>query len=161
MWPYFPELLERAVPRYTSYPTAADFHDGIGSTDMASALDAIAAGTLVSLYVHIPYCDKICWYCGCNTNAAGRSDRISTYLTALRHEVTAIAERLRNKAVISQIAFGGGSPNVLSLPDFQSLAQHVRSRGAHRVEIPRELHATSLAASAGVHLGFDHPQLAA
>ena len=126
MWPYFPELLERAVPRYTSYPTAADFHDGIGSTDMASALDAIAAGTLVSLYVHIPYCDKICWYCGCNTNAAGRSDRISTYLTALRHEVTAIAERLRNKAVISQIAFGGGSPNVLSLPDFQSLAQHVR-----------------------------------
>ena len=122
MWPYFPELLERPVPRYTSYPTAAEFHDRVSPSDMAQAVDAIEPGEPVSLYVHIPFCEKICWYCGCNTSAANRSGRLSAYLESLRAEAALIAERLDRKIAISQLAFGGGSPNSLPPDDFKSLA---------------------------------------
>ena len=122
MWPYFPELLERPVPRYTSYPTAAEFHDRVSPSDMAQAVDAIEPGEPVSLYVHIPFCEKICWYCGCNTSAANRSGRLSAYLESLRAEAALIAERLDRKIAISQLAFGGGSPNALPPDDFKSLA---------------------------------------
>ena len=57
MWPYYPDLLAKPVPRYTSYPTAVDFHDGIGSAEYERALADMEAGTSLSLYVHIPYCE--------------------------------------------------------------------------------------------------------
>lgn len=72
MWTYHPELLAVPVPRYTSYPTAAEFTDAVGPADMHAALAGIATDETVSLYVHIPYCRQICWYCGCNTRAAWR-----------------------------------------------------------------------------------------
>ena len=112
MWPYYPELLEQPVPRYTSYPTAAEFHDGIGEKAQARALDA-ARGDL-SLYVHIPYCEKICWYCGCNTGAANRGHRLSAYLDALDEEISLVAPMLNEAGPIRRIAFGGGSPNAIS-----------------------------------------------
>ena len=65
MWTYYPELLERAVPRYTSFPTAAEFTPAVGSEDHDDALRQLSGE--VSLYLHIPFCEKICWYCGCNT----------------------------------------------------------------------------------------------
>jgi len=122
MWPYYPELLERPVPRYTSYPTAADFHDRVGPDDLGGALDAIGPEEPVSLYVHIPFCEKICWYCGCNTSAANRDSRLSAYLESLRAEAALIAERLNRRIEIGQIAFGGGSPNALAIDDFRALA---------------------------------------
>ena len=77
MWTYHPALLARPVPRYTSYPTAAEFHDAVGPEDMALALDQVGVDDAVSLYVHIPYCHEICWYCGCNTGAANRAARLN------------------------------------------------------------------------------------
>ena len=65
MWPYFPDLLDKPVPRYTSFPTAAEFQDDVGPRDYAAALER-ASGD-ISLYVHIPFCESICWYCACNT----------------------------------------------------------------------------------------------
>lgn len=88
---YHPALLATPVPRYTSYPTAADFHDRIGSADMAVALAAVAKDAPISLYVHIPFCRQICWYCGCNTGNVGRGDRLSTYLGRLRAEIAVVA----------------------------------------------------------------------
>src|SRR3546814_3093628 len=111
MWTYHPELLGRAVPRYTSYPTAAEFHDGVGEADMAAALAELPRGTPVSLYVHIPYCREICWYCGCNTGAANRPGRLSAYLAALEADIDLVASRLSDRARVTRIAFGGGSPN--------------------------------------------------
>ncbi|QCB42672.1 hypothetical protein E5673_10920 [Sphingomonas sp. PAMC26645] len=61
-----------AVPRYTSYPTAAEFTDAVRPADIHAALTGIAKDETVSLYVHIPYCRQICWYCGCSTCAAWR-----------------------------------------------------------------------------------------
>ena len=122
MWTYHPELLAPPVPRYTSYPTAAEFHDRISAADMAAGLDAIAPATPVSLYLHIPFCREICWYCGCNTGAANRSERLEAYVDRMIAEVEMVAARLAGRGRVARIAFGGGSPNALAAPTFARLA---------------------------------------
>src|SRR3546814_5831522 len=114
MWSYHPDLLAKPVPRYTSYPTAMEFADDVGADDQARALDAVESATPVSLYVHIPFCESICWYCGCNTGAAGRKQRLDDYLTALRAEIALVAKRLGGRGRMRRIAFGGGSPNAIA-----------------------------------------------
>lgn len=125
MWPHYPDLLEKPVPRYTSYPTAAEFRDGMGQTEMAEALEALPTGTDVSLYVHIPYCQAICWYCGCNTGAAGKRQRLSSYLEALEAEIALVAAQLGGRARVRRIAFGGGSPNAITPIDFVRLCDRI------------------------------------
>lgn len=126
MWPYHPDLLVRPVPRYTSYPTAAEFTDAVTSDDMARSLDTIAENTSVSLYLHIPYCQAICWYCGCNTGAANRTNRLTAYLDRLEEEIALVAARLGGRGRIGRIAFGGGSPNAIAPAAFERLADRVR-----------------------------------
>lgn len=119
MWPYHPELLSKPVPRYTSFPTAAEFEPSVGPADLVQAL-ADTDGDL-SLYVHIPFCEQICWYCGCNTNRTNRIDRLTSYLEALHHEIALIGAALPASARVRRIAFGGGSPNAISPTDFVRL----------------------------------------
>lgn len=118
MWPYYPELLDKPVPRYTSYPTAADF-DEVSSDAYRTALER-AEGD-ISLYVHIPFCEKICFYCGCNTGAAGRRQRLESYLAALHAEIASVSELLPADSRVTRIAFGGGSPNAIRPTDFLEL----------------------------------------
>ena len=118
MWTYYPELLEQPVPRYTSYPTAADFDD-LPSAAMRDALERTSGD--VSLYVHIPFCEKICFYCGCNTAAAGRRQRVGSYLTALHAEIATMSRILPGYAKVRRIAFGGGSPNAIYPSEFLDL----------------------------------------
>lgn len=113
MWPYHPDLLARPVPRYTSYPTAVEFDDAVGRSDQTAAIERIEQGTALSLYVHIPYCREICWYCGCNTGAANRTGRLAGYLEALELEIAQVARHLGGRGRVGRIAFGGGSPNAL------------------------------------------------
>jgi len=113
MWPYYPDLLSRAVPRYTSYPTAAEFVDDVGPEDYGRALGAIEPGDELSLYVHIPYCHEICSYCGCNTGRANRSHRLSAYIEALEGEIDLVSRTLAGRGNVKRIAFGGGSPNAI------------------------------------------------
>lgn len=119
MWPYYPDLLSRPVPRYTSFPTAAEFKPGAGVKEFGTALEA-ATGD-VSLYLHIPYCEKICWYCGCNTGAANKKHRLASYLEALHREIALVGSRLPRGAKVRRIAFGGGSPNAIAPTDFVRL----------------------------------------
>lgn len=118
-------MLGTPVPRYTSYPTAADFVDTVGVADYARGLDAVASATPLSLYVHIPYCEQICWYCGCNTGAANRRHRLTDYLTALRAEIAMVAKRLGGRGRVQHIAFGGGSPNAIAPVDFVRLLDRI------------------------------------
>ena len=118
MWPYHPELLAAPVPRYTSYPTAADF-GSIPKTALKHAVEN-AHGD-VSLYIHIPFCEKICYYCGCNTAAAGRRQRVGSYLTALHAEIATMGSLLPSDARVRRIAFGGGSPNAIYPSEFLDL----------------------------------------
>jgi len=134
IWPYHPQLLERAVPRYTSYPTAAEFHDGVGDAAQGAALDEIGTDTAISLYLHIPFCREICWYCGCNTGAANRSARLTAYLDRLHEEIALVAARLNGRGRVGRIAFGGGSPNAIAPTQFRDLLaaaqQHFDARDA-------------------------------
>ena len=119
-WRYTPELLARAVPRYTSYPTAAEFTPAIGAAALETALAQVSGD--VSLYLHIPYCQQICWYCGCNTGAANRRERLTAYLDALHQEIALVGARLAGRARVTRIAFGGGSPNAILPSEFAGLA---------------------------------------
>ncbi|MFB0874777.1 MULTISPECIES: oxygen-independent coproporphyrinogen III oxidase [unclassified Sphingobium] len=140
MWTYHPDLLTRPVPRYTSYPTAAQFSDAVGEAEYTARLDALEQDASLSLYVHIPYCHDICWYCGCNTGAANRVQRLTAYIEALEREMAMIATRLSGRGRVRRIAFGGGSPNSLPLVDFVRLLQQLtRCFDAHDAQISVEL----------------------
>ena len=118
MWTYHPELLATPVPRYTSYPTAADF----GPLEDGAIERAIAeADGDISLYLHIPFCEKICYYCGCNTAASGKQSRVESYLAALHQELATVASLLPDGARVRRIAFGGGSPNAIHPTEFMAL----------------------------------------
>lgn len=123
---YLPALAARAVPRYTSYPTAAEFGAAVGAGDQAAALDAIAPGAPVSLYLHIPYCEQICWYCGCNTRAVGRPQRLDVYRAAIEAEIATVSARMRGR--VTAVHFGGGSPNALSPEAFAEICCTLRQR---------------------------------
>ena len=125
-WPFHPELLATPVPRYTSYPTAAEFHDGVGADELKAALAGVGEADEISLYIHFPYCREICWYCGCNTGAANRPQRLDAYLEALGREIDLVAERLEGRGRVRRIAFGGGSPNAMPAEAFVALADHLR-----------------------------------
>jgi oxygen-independent coproporphyrinogen-3 oxidase len=125
MWPYHPDLLARPVPRYTSYPTAAEFTDQIGEAAQLDALASVRHDQLLSLYVHIPFCQEICWYCGCNTGRSNHKQRLDDYLDALSAEIHAVADRLAGRGRIERIAFGGGSPNAISPLAFTRLVDEL------------------------------------
>ncbi|WP_108812413.1 oxygen-independent coproporphyrinogen III oxidase [Sphingorhabdus sp. Alg231-15] len=125
MWKYYPELLERPVPRYTSYPTAADFNNDVGAAELEQALAQVKPCDDISLYAHIPYCDQICWYCGCNTGRANRTQRLNAYMAALFGEIELVARKLGHHSRVKRIAFGGGSPNAISADGFAALMDHL------------------------------------
>ena len=120
-WIYHPDLLATPVPRYTSYPTAAEFSDKVGARDLEAMLIGIGPDQPISLYVHIPYCHEICWYCGCNTGAANKAQRLAGYLKTLGAEIELVAGKLAGRGRVKRIAFGGGSPNAISPDQFAEL----------------------------------------
>ena len=122
MWPYHADLLASPAPRYTSYPTAADF----GAVDAGEYRAALqGAGGDVSLYLHIPFCENICFYCGCNTGAVGRRQRLASYLAALHREIELVAAELPRAIRVRRVAFGGGSPNAIDPGEFFRLLDHL------------------------------------
>lgn len=126
MWSYYPQLLARPVPRYTSFPTAAEFSPAVAGEALDEALRTVSGE--VSLYVHIPFCEQICWYCGCNTGAANKRQRLASYLDALEQEINLVSSRLGRRVDVRRVAFGGGSPNALSPVDFLRLVNTLTIR---------------------------------
>ena len=117
-----PHLIEKyggPVPRYTSYPTAPQFHDGIGADTYAEWLAALdpSMGAL-SLYLHIPYCRKMCTYCGCNTKITRQHAPVAGYVDDLVAEIELVARHLGERFPVSNIHFGGGTPNMLTPEEF-------------------------------------------
>jgi len=124
-------LLEQyggAVPRYTSYPTAPHFHDGVTSERYGEWLSAIDENDALSLYFHIPFCARMCWYCGCHTKVVNRYDPISDYASVLADEIDLIANALGSQRSVSHIHWGGGTPTILSIDNFTHLMDRVRAR---------------------------------
>jgi oxygen-independent coproporphyrinogen-3 oxidase len=122
---FLPEFASQPAPRYTSYPTAAEFGADVGAAQQQAALRAIAPESSVALYLHIPYCHAVCWYCGCNTGAAGRPERQARYLAAIEREARMVAADMRGR--VASIHFGGGSPNALSATELAGLIRFLRT----------------------------------
>src|SRR5215207_1552093 len=79
------------VPRYTSYPTAPHFHAGVDAEMYRRWLSELSPGTAVSLYIHVPFCDTLCWFCGCHTKATRHYAPVAKYLRALQEEIKVAA----------------------------------------------------------------------
>jgi oxygen-independent coproporphyrinogen III oxidase len=117
------------VPRYTSYPTAAQFDSSVTSDDYATWLSCLDPGQPASLYLHIPFCDRLCWYCGCHTGVVHRHAPISDYVETLSLEMGLLAKAAPGLAV-ANLHLGGGTPNVLSPQDLRLLVQALHDRFA-------------------------------
>jgi len=119
--PFASSALERAVPRYTSYPTAPHFKPGFEPGAYARWLGEIRAEAPLSLYLHIPFCDELCWFCACRTQGAKRYAPLSHYLDLLEREIAMVAEHLGPDRVIGQMHWGGGSPTIMKPEDMARL----------------------------------------
>ncbi|PWJ19334.1 oxygen-independent coproporphyrinogen III oxidase [Jannaschia seohaensis] len=118
----------RNVPRYTSYPTAPHFHKGFGTEAHARALAALDPAEPISLYLHVPFCRHLCWYCGCNMKLASREAPIAQYAQMLRQEIDLLASHLPAKMRISHLHWGGGTPTALLPQDLAMLMRAVGDR---------------------------------
>lgn len=114
------QLLSRPVPRYTSYPPVPAWNKEVTQEAIATSLASLSqSGDFSALYIHIPFCQKLCWYCGCNTQVKKSTSAADPYLSALIKEMALIAKNGRIN--INEIHFGGGTPNFLSAQQFHTL----------------------------------------
>ncbi len=134
---------DRPGPRYTSYPTAVEFHDGVGETQYREKLaiaDREHAGEPLSLYVHIPFCAKHCSYCGCHVIATQRRDVAAEYLEYVGRELELVAAQIPHRRRLIQLHWGGGTPTYLDPDqlgrlfghDHEPLRAPARRRARHR-----------------------------
>jgi oxygen-independent coproporphyrinogen-3 oxidase len=124
--PDFPTKFDLPVPRYTSFPTAPQFHAGIGPEIYRDWLGRLAPEEPVSLYLHVPFCRELCWYCGCNTHVASRYRPVADYRDLLLAEVDRIAAALPARLKANRIHWGGGTPTILSPADFRAVQDRLR-----------------------------------
>ena len=115
------------LPRYTSYPTAPHFSDAVDAETYGSWLADWQSGTSASLYLHVPFCQQLCWYCGCHTTVTQRPERVSAYAALLRSELALVAERLPTPPPLTHLHFGGGTPTILAADDFAGLMRDMRA----------------------------------
>lgn len=116
------------APRYTSYPTAPHFHSGIAHEDYQNWLSTIGPHDRLSLYLHVPFCQKMCWYCGCQTKVASRYKPVSDYARYLAMEIEMVANQFINRQNIDHIHWGGGTPTLLSADDFLALMTRIKTQ---------------------------------
>ncbi len=109
--------LATPVPRYTSYPTAPHFHPGITNATYREWLRALPAQARLSLYVHIPFCDTLCWFCGCHTRMVRKYEPVARYLDALITEIATVSALVPKDSTLTHIHWGGGSPSMLRPED--------------------------------------------
>jgi len=114
------------LPRYTSYPTAPHFAPSIGEAEYRRWLKSIPVRQPASIYLHVPFCRSMCWYCGCHTSVTKRDDPVAVYASGLRTEADLVAEAIGQRLPISHIHFGGGTPTIMAPETFTDLVCALR-----------------------------------
>ncbi|MGY4627538.1 oxygen-independent coproporphyrinogen III oxidase [Bradyrhizobium sp. USDA 4486] len=117
---------EERLPRYTSYPTAPHFSAAIGADTYARWLSELPAGASASLYLHVPFCREMCWYCGCHTQIVRRDGLIAAYQRTLRSEIAEVAKTIGRRIRVEHIHFGGGTPTIMAPDAFAELMAAMR-----------------------------------
>jgi len=121
--------LGKSGPRYTSYPTADRFSADFGAGDYLSAVAGVRkrGKRPLSLYLHIPFCDTVCYYCACNKIVTRRRDKAATYLDYLKREITMQSALFAGMNEVEQLHFGGGTPTYLSDNQMAGLMAHLHA----------------------------------
>ena len=114
------------LPRYTSYPTAPNFTTSVTADDFRGWLAGLTPEANASLYLHVPFCRSMCWYCGCHTTVAQRDAPIADYLVVILKEIDVVAETIGGPLSVGRIHFGGGTPTIMQPPEFLALTKRLR-----------------------------------
>ena len=115
-------LFDAKVPRYTSYPTAPHFSNAVGEDNYTSWIKAIAPGSDISLYLHVPFCRRLCWFCACRTQGTQSDAPVAAYLETLKAELTLLKRILPEGVRLSRLHWGGGTPTLMSAAMMSDLA---------------------------------------
>ena len=118
-------LFDAKVPRYTSYPTAPHFSDTIGSELHGTWIEALPEGARISLYVHVPFCRRLCWFCACRTQGTQSDEPVRAYLDTLLAELDMLGQRLPAGVRLSRLHWGGGTPTLLAPDMMETLAGRI------------------------------------
>lgn len=121
-------LFNAKVPRYTSYPTAPHFDAGVNAEQFTRWLNAIPKGDAISLYVHIPFCRRLCWFCACRTQGVKTDTPLETYVRRLETEIDMVFRNLPQGVTLSQLHWGGGTPTILGPRLITRLAKKITGR---------------------------------
>ena len=123
------EILEHDlnVPRYTSYPTAPAFKAVGSQGPYTHELRSFDKDAELSLYLHIPFCKQLCWYCGCNTKISRKYEPIEEYMSLLLREIELMGRALAHRHTVTNIHFGGGSPGILKGCHFDRIMEQLRA----------------------------------
>ncbi len=119
---------DRRVARYTSYPTAPHFHAGVDADQYCKWLADIPQDSPLSLYMHIPFCGVLCWYCGCQATVINRYSPVSSYLDNLGRELDLLIDVLGEGRPVSALHWGGGTPNTMNPDDIRGWADRLKQR---------------------------------
>lgn len=119
----------KPVPRYTSYPPANFFHKEFREKDFVKAIEDSnkAWPENISLYIHIPFCSKMCHFCGCNTHFTRDRQKMRTYIEAMKKEIVMVKQLLDSERKVSQVHWGGGTPNSLPIKMIQEIMEVIHS----------------------------------
>jgi oxygen-independent coproporphyrinogen-3 oxidase len=126
-----PHLLEKynvPVPRYTSYPPANHFNEEVTGAEMEELIRTSNnwSPDHIGFYVHIPFCKKICFYCGCNACTLKSTNEVTRYVEALQQEIRLVAKELNQSRKVTQIHFGGGTPNSIPAEMLEEIVRSIR-----------------------------------
>jgi len=120
------QFLDKRIPRYTSYPTALQFDGNIDATTYEQWLAAISSDLPLSVYLHVPFCKDLCLYCGCHTTAVRHYSPVAAYADLLEREIAMVGRHLPARIGVVHVHWGGGTPTILSPPDFERLMEALR-----------------------------------
>ncbi|WP_417627694.1 oxygen-independent coproporphyrinogen III oxidase [Pararhodobacter aggregans] len=120
-------LFDARVPRYTSYPTAPQFSAAIGGDHFARWVKAIPPGSPVSLYLHVPFCRRLCWFCACRTQGTSHDDPVIAYVETLKTELSLLKRILPEGVTLSRLHWGGGTPTMIPAPQMTELARVIQN----------------------------------
>ncbi|HEY0213845.1 MAG TPA: oxygen-independent coproporphyrinogen III oxidase [Paenirhodobacter sp.] len=118
-------LFDARVPRYTSYPTAPHFTADVGAPDYQRWIQAIPPGARISLYMHVPFCRRLCWFCACRTQGTQSDDPVRAYAETLLQELALLRENLAPGVVLSRLHWGGGTPTLMPADMIRRLADAI------------------------------------
>jgi len=114
-------LFDARVPRYTSYPTAPQFTRAVNGDLFRNWIEAIPPGSQISLYVHVPFCRRLCWFCACRTQGTKSDDPVIAYAQLLREEIALLSRHLPAGIRLSRLHWGGGTPTMLPPDEIRAL----------------------------------------